>query len=164
MRKLLDALYFTAGASAAFLIIAVAVLVITQIMSRMLSMEAPGVDDIAGYCLAGASFLGLAPTLKHGTHIRVTLFISKLGPGSARFCDFFSLLIGLLITLYFLWACVDFVWDSYRFKEVNHGMLATPLWIPRLLLPIGLAVLAIAFIDEIYRVAKGGRLDDGAKS
>lgn len=161
MRKFLNALYFSAGASAAFLIIVVAILVITQIMSRILGVDAPGVDDIAGYCLAGASFLALAPTLKHGDHIRVSLFINKLSTSSVRLCDLLSLFIGFLLTLYFLWACVDFVWDSYRFNEVNHGMLATPLWIPRLFLPIGLAVLAIAFVDEIVRVSKGGRVNDG---
>jgi len=164
MRKVLDALYFTTGAFAALLIITVAILVITQIIARLSSLEAPGVDDIAGYCLAGATFLALAPTLKHGAHIRVTLFINKLGPGSVRFYDLLSLFIGFLLTLYFLWACVDFVWDSYRFNEVNHGMLATPLWIPRLFLPIGLLILAIAFIDEIVRVSKGGRVNDGCSN
>lgn len=162
MRKALDALYGTAGSAAALLIIAVAVLVLTQIASRMLNADVPGVDDIAGYCLAGASFLALAPTLKHGAHIRVSLFIEKLGAKPAWLCDVVSLAVGLLLTLYFLWSCIDFVWDSYRFAEVSHGMIATPLWIPRLVLPAGLAVLAIAFLDEIFRVAKGGRLHSGA--
>lgn len=161
MRKVLNALYLAAGACAAFLIIAVAILVIAQILSRILGLEAPGVDDIAGYCLAGATFLALAPTLKSGAHIRVTLFIGKLDTTAVRFFDLLSLSIGFLLTLYFLWACIDFVWDSYRFNEVSHGMLATPLWIPRLLLPIGLLVLAVAFIDEIARIARGGRIGDG---
>lgn len=164
MRRALDALYSAAGAAAALLIVAVAVLVLTQIMSRLLHVDVPGVDDIAGYCLAGASFLALAPTLKHGAHIRVSLFIEKLGAGSARFCDIASLVVGLLLTLYFSWSCVDFVWDSYRFGEVNHGMVATPLWIPRLVLPIGLIVLAVALLDEIFRVVKGGRLGGSGES
>jgi TRAP-type C4-dicarboxylate transport system permease small subunit len=161
MRKTLDTLYGAAGAVAAILIIAVTLLVLTQIMSRMLNVDVPGVDDIAGYCLAGASFLALAPTLKNGAHIRVSLFMDKLSASSARFCDLASLAVGLLLTLYFLWACIDFVWDSYRFSEIHHGMIATPLWIPRSVLPAGLAVLAVAFVDEIIRVAKNGRLDGG---
>jgi TRAP-type C4-dicarboxylate transport system permease small subunit len=157
VRKALDALYGAAGVSAAVLIVAVAVLVLTQILSRLLDFDVPGVDDIAGYCLAGASFLALAPTLKHGAHIRVSLLIEKLGAAAARRFDLAAHVVGLLLTLYFFWACVDFVWDSYRFAEVSHGMIATPLWIPRLVLPAGLGVLVIAFVDELIRVARGGR-------
>jgi TRAP-type C4-dicarboxylate transport system permease small subunit len=163
MRKALDLLYLGAAAAAALLVVAVAVLVLTQILSRLASFDVPGVDDIAGYCLAGATFLALAPALKRGAHIRVSLLINKLRPGAARVCDLASLVIGLLLTFYFFWACTDFVWDSYQFGEVSHGMLATPLWIPRLVLPIGLFVLAIAFLDEFVTVLNGARLESSGK-
>lgn len=161
MRQALDWLYRIAAVLAALLIITVALLVLTQMLSRLILVAVPGVDDFAGYCLAGASFLALAPTLKSGGHIRVGLLIQRLGPRAGQALDLWSLTVGLLLTAYFAWACVDFVWDSYRFGEVNHGMLATPLWMPRLAMPVGLLVLAIAFLDEIARVLRGGRVVDG---
>lgn len=164
MRRALDGLYGAAGAAAALLVVAVGLLVLTQILSRLFGADVPGVDDLAGYCLAGASFLALGPALKHGAHIRVSLFLDKLEPCTARHFDLAALVAGLVLTLYFLWTCVDFVWDSYRFAEVNHGMIATPLWIPRLVLPLGLFVLAVAFADELVRVAQGGRLDRGGEA
>lgn len=164
MRKALDGVYGAAGGVAALLVVAVGLLVLTQILSRLFGVDVPGVDDFAGYCLAGASFLALGPALKHGAHIRVSLFLDRLDPRAARRFDLAALAMALMLTLYFLWACIDFVWDSYRFAEVNHGMIATPLWIPRLALPLGLFVLAIALADELVRVAQGGRLDRGGEA
>ncbi len=40
--------------------------------------------EIAGYLLAAASFLALAPTLKAGAHIRVTMLLSAFGEAKRR--------------------------------------------------------------------------------
>jgi TRAP-type C4-dicarboxylate transport system permease small subunit len=158
LRRVLDAIYGTAAALAMLLLVAIACLVVAQMASRLLLVMLPGVDDFAGYCLAAATFLGLAPTFKAGAHIRVTLLSHLLAPRFLRPLDLLVLAIGIAFTAYFAYAAIDFVKDSYEFGELATAMVRTPLWIPRLAIPIGLVVLLIALLDEFVRVAQGGPL------
>ena len=158
MRQTIDLLYTLARVLAIFLLVAIAVLVLVQMGSRLFKIVVPGVDDFAAYCLAAASFLALAPTLRAGAHIRVTLMIRNFGPRLGRAFDVWCVLVGIFLSGYFAYYSVDFVWDSYRFNEVGHAMVATPLWIPRSFMALGLIILFIAFIDELVTIFRGGRL------
>jgi TRAP-type C4-dicarboxylate transport system permease small subunit len=158
LRRVLDALYGGAAALAMLLLVAIACLVVAQMASRLFLVVLPGIDDFAGYCLAAATFLGLAPTFKAGAHIRVTMLGYFVGPRVVHWLDLAVLVVGIVFTAYFTWAAIDFVKDSYEFNEIATAMVRTPLWIPRIAIPVGLAVLLIALVDELVRVARGGRL------
>lgn len=85
MRRTLDTLYSVAGALAALCLVAIAVLVALQIGARLLDYAlvftgltptrfiVPSLTEIAGFLLAGATFLALADTLAKNVHIRVDL-------------------------------------------------------------------------------------------
>jgi hypothetical protein len=47
--------------------------------------------------------------------------------------------------------------DSWRFNEVSHGLVPLPLAYPQLAMSIGLAVFAIALLDELVTVARNGK-------
>ena len=78
VRMLLDGLYLVAGGIAACFLVAILVLVATQIVARALSISFPGATDYAGYCMAGASFFALAHTFRAGAHIRVSIVLQGL--------------------------------------------------------------------------------------
>jgi len=79
IRKSLDGLYLAGGALAALFMVAILVVIVWQMNARWWGFVAPGATDYAGYCMAGASFLALAYALNHGAHIRVSLFLTKMG-------------------------------------------------------------------------------------
>ncbi|MDV7393261.1 TRAP transporter small permease subunit, partial [Arthrospira platensis SPKY1] len=83
LRKSLDWLYLGSAWLAALCMVGVLSMVLLSIVSRLMSFYVPGTDAYAGYAMAGAGFLALAHTLKHGEHIRVTLIISRFA-GKAR--------------------------------------------------------------------------------
>ncbi|MEO7244579.1 MAG: TRAP transporter small permease subunit, partial [Rubrivivax sp.] len=91
MRRALDQLYDGAAWLAAVCMIGLLVMVLLSIVSRLLHFHVSGTDAYAGYLMAGAGFLALAHTLKHGEHIRVTLLLTRLEGPARRALELWSL-------------------------------------------------------------------------
>ncbi|MGE3925753.1 MAG: TRAP transporter small permease, partial [Lautropia sp.] len=58
---------------------------------------------------------------------------------------------------YMTWSTFAYVRDSYRFGDMAGGQIAIPFWIPQLSFVIGSALLFVAMLDELLRVAAGAR-------
>jgi TRAP-type C4-dicarboxylate transport system permease small subunit len=161
MRKALDALYDGAAALAAFFMVALLVMVLLSIASRQLHFHVPGTDAYAGYLMAAAGFLALAHTLKRGEHIRVTLLINALRGAPRRALELWALAAASALALLGAWYSARLVWQSRAFNDISTASDATPLWLPQLGMAIGMAVLAIAFVDELVLEWQGQRRAEG---
>jgi TRAP-type C4-dicarboxylate transport system permease small subunit len=161
MRKALDALYDGAAALAAFFMVALLVMVLLSIASRQLHFHVPGTDAYAGYLMAAAGFLALAHTLKRGEHIRVTLLINALRGAPRRALELWALAAASALALLGAWYSARLVWQSRAFNDISTASDATPLWLPQLGMAIGMAVLAIAFVDELVLEWQGKRHAEG---
>jgi TRAP-type C4-dicarboxylate transport system permease small subunit len=53
-------------------------LTLSQVLGRLFGIVVPDAGDIAGDCMAGATFLALAHTLRSGGHIRVNLLLTHV--------------------------------------------------------------------------------------
>ncbi len=157
MRKTLDALYLGAGWLAALFMIGVLVMVLVSIVSRLAGVYVPGTDSYAGYAMAGAGFLALSPTLKHGEHIRVTLIIGRLTGSARRGLELRALAVGTLLAGLLCFYSWRLVYQSRLFHDISTGTDATPLWIPQLLMGVGATILLIALIDETVLEWRGQR-------
>lgn len=157
MRKALDALYDAAGALAGLCMVGLLSMVVLSIVSRQLNFHVPGTDAYAGYLMAGAGFLALAHTLKHGEHIRVTLILSALH-GRARYAlEVWALFAASLLAVLFSYYACRLSWQSYLFHDISTSSDATPLWLPQITMAVGSVVLAIAFVDEFVLELRGER-------
>ena len=154
MRRALDALYLWSGYAAAVFLVAIAATVVAQIVGRFFGVAIDSTES-AGFSMAAATFLGLAHTFKHGSHIRVTLLIG-LAKGRARQAvELWSVGFGAVGMAYFSYWAADLVYYSYVFHEISPGLLAVPFWIPRLAMALGGLILTVAMVDEFLRVARG---------
>jgi TRAP-type C4-dicarboxylate transport system permease small subunit len=162
VRGVLDGLYRTCGALAAFCIVLIAALVVAQVAGRLVGVFVPGADDLAGYALTASSFLALAHTLRANGHIRLTLLIRGAGPVRRFLIESSCLAAGALITGYFAYHAAEMVRDAYRFGDRAQGVLPVPLWMPQAVMTLGAAVLCIAFVDDLFVVLRGGLPSYGA--
>ncbi len=156
MRTALNAIYQGSGLLAGFFLVAIAVMSLVQIGGRLLGFAAYSYDDFAGYFMAASSFLGLAWTLRCNEHIRMTLAISAAKGGLRRGLEICCLAVGAAITGYFGWASVEMVWISYTLQDVSQGLAPIKLWIPQSGMALGLAILLLAFIDDLLVTLQGG--------
>ena len=81
IRPVLDALYNASGVLAAIALLAILVIIVAQMVARWTAVSFPGGTDYAGYAMASASFFAFSYALNHGSHIRVSLFLQRLGGG-----------------------------------------------------------------------------------
>jgi TRAP-type C4-dicarboxylate transport system permease small subunit len=167
LRRGLNLLYLTSGWLAAASIAAICLLVLCQVclnaidrLSTLLTGSAigltiPSYADFTGFFLAAASFLALAYTLREGGHIRVSLILSHLHGKLRHALEIWCLLLCSGVTLYFSWYALLLVKESYEYHDLSSGMIAVPIWIPQAAMLVGLVVLSIALLDELFQTFCG---------
>lgn len=158
MRRALDALYDAAGYLAAFFMVGVLAMVLASVLGRLAEFNLRGSDAYAGYCMAAASFLALAHTLKRGEHIRVSLLLERFHGSLRRPLEIWSHLAGAVFSGALAWYSVRLVWQSYDFHDVSQGNDATPMWIPQVAMALGAVVLVVAMVDDLVTVVRHGEL------
>lgn len=124
--------------------------IMLNILARIFGWNLPGLDGYAGYSIAAALFLALPSTLQHNEHIRATLFLDHVSPGTRGRMETFALLLGTGIALYLAWFSARLVWVSYTLHDVAPTGDATPLWIPQLSMALGALGFAVAFIQALW--------------
>jgi hypothetical protein len=64
--------------------------------------------------------------------------------------------VALFVVAYFAWFAIGMTWFSYTFGDVSQGLIAVKLWIPQSGMAAGLLVLAVALLDDLIVVLRGG--------
>lgn len=159
MRKALDRLYDAAGYLAAFFMVGILLMVLASVTGRMLGFNLRGSDAYAGYCMAAASFLALAHTLKHGEHIRVTLFLDRFGGRLRRPLELWCHAAGVFFCGALAWFSVRLVYNSRAYNDISQGNDATPLWIPQIGMALGAIVLLVAMVDDLVLLVRRRALE-----
>jgi TRAP-type C4-dicarboxylate transport system permease small subunit len=159
MRLCLSRLYAVCGVLAALFLLAIAIIVLVSIVSRLLGYSVPGLTAYAGYCMAASSFLALAYTFEHGGHIRVEILLQQLEGWRRRLAELWCLSAGLFLAAYLAWFSIKMVRVSLEIGDVSPAPDATPLWIPQLGMAFGASVLALALLDRLIAVVRGGPIE-----
>lgn len=156
MRRFLDRLYAASGVLGAVCLASIAVVMLAQAALRELGVLLRGADDIVGWLCAASAFLALGYTFRRGELVRVGLLIERLPAASRRVAELVALAGALLTVGYIVWAAAEFVYESWKFKEVAQGLLQVPIWIPQMSFVAGALVFFIAVLDEFLVLAGGG--------
>lgn len=163
MRKLLDGLFSLAAYLAGIFMIGTLIAVLASILGRLVpALDVPGADAYAGYFTATAAFLALAPTLRRGEHIRVTLIINQLPAAAHRYLDLFCHLVALALAGALAWFSIRLVMQSHEFFDVSTGLDATPLWIPQIGMAVGTSLFALAFLMDFVLLLSGRTLREAS--
>ena len=157
MRKFLDLIYTASAWLAGLGMIGVLAAVSYTILGRVMGFAIGGIDSYAGYSMAGASFLALASTLKHGEHIRVTLILNALDDSKKHLLELFALLAAVIISGFLALYSARLVWQSYLYQDISTGIDATPMWIPQISMALGTLIFFIALLDEFILELMGKR-------
>ncbi len=155
MRRLLAFLYASCAVLAALFMAAIAVLILAQTLARPLGIVVPDANELAGFCFAALTFLALAPTLRAGGHIRVSLITSRLPTSLHRGLEILTLVFSLVLVGYAAWWTVDLAWGSWDYGDRSAGVLAFPLWIPQSGMAFGLVVMTLCLAEILFDLVRG---------
>lgn len=156
LRRILDLLYGLAGVLAALCLISILGLIVLQMVARWTGEVFPGAPNYAGYAMAAASFFAFSNALGRGAHIRVSILLNAVPSGIKYIMELWCFASGAAISAYFTYYAYEFVYFSWRFKEVSQGQDAVHLWMPQSVMVAGGALLTIAMLDNLLHLIVRG--------
>lgn len=151
INTLLHKLYLFSGYVASFFLILIAILIVLSILTRTFDFYIAGLNEYSGYCLAAASFFGLAYTFEAGGHIRITLFIEKMSKKTKSIFEIWCLTAASIFSGFLSYYLIKMTYTSYLFEERSEGADGILLWPAQITLAIGSSLLFICIIHQFIK-------------
>jgi len=108
------------------------------------------VDEVARFLEVLIVFGGAAYTFRIGGHVRVDLVTTLLRPAVRAWLRVLTLAVGVAFLAIVIWVTTQSALAAWRYGRVSAVMLY-PLWWPMLLIPAGLALMALAMLARLGR-------------
>ncbi|MEY2633925.1 MAG: hypothetical protein RIR00_2579 [Pseudomonadota bacterium] len=127
------------------------------------NISSNGFLEIQWYLFAAVFLLASGYTLLKNDHVRIDVISGKFSPRGQAWIDIFGTLFFLLpMVSMVIWLSLPLVAESFRINEMSANAGGLIRWPVKVLLPVGLSLLALQGISElIKRVAfLQGLIDD----
>ncbi len=133
-------------------IVVMATVVLVEIVTRnLLGFSFQISDEIGGYIIVGITFLSL-PVCQARRAYHHVMFLQARLPARVRAA------LNLLFDLLSLGFCAVLVWElsvqvveTWQSGDIAPTLLATPLWIPQSLMPLGSLALGMVLLRDTAR-------------
>ena len=109
------------------------------------------VDEVASYLMLGIVFLGLAPAVKAGGHIRVEVLVSRLSGRTARIVETAALVVAIVFGVVLLFSGLDLVQTYLARGTRSWAGLQTPLAIPAMVIPVGVVAFVLQLLKTVIQ-------------
>ena len=111
--------------------------------------------DFVTWSLVAATFIGSPYVLLTRGHVNVDVLPLYLSERPRWWLALASVLMSLAFCLVLLWLAGRFWLESWEQRWVSDTMWRARLWIPYSSMPIGLAILALQFVADLYCLVTG---------
>ena len=158
-----DAVLARSASLCATLILAIGGVVTYEVTARW-AFGAPTIwaQEVAVYLLIACAFFGFAPTMHAGEHIRIDLLYKRFGRGTRSAIELLACICIAAYAGIAAWGGYEMVVQSLKYGRRSLTLLAVPVWIPQLVVPIGMTMLLIVALVRAWQVAK--QLGGGASA
>lgn len=109
-------------------------------------------EEVCGYLLVLVATLAYAEALKRDRHVRVDLLFQMASPRLQARLDLAHYLVSLAAICVVLYAAVVMTYRSYERGVMVPGVLLTPIYIPQIVMVVGLAALVLQLLVEIRKL------------
>lgn len=157
MRRVLTAfvravgwLDWSAALFGAALLAGIAGIVVYEIVARYVFQSPTEWSfEIATYALVWCGFLGAARALARDRHVQVDLLLLRLSGPARRRLETVTDLLAIVFCLLVVREGIRFAYTSYVTEATSVSPLRVPLFLPELVVPGGIALLALRFLARI---------------
>ena len=115
-------------------------------------------DEVGGYMLVVITFLSLSACHVNGSFHEVEFVQARLAPRARSLSQLIFGLLSLLACGLLAWQFARFEMSSWRYGDVAPSYLATPLWLPRLAMVLGMLALGFSLCRTVIAEAKRLRM------
>lgn len=141
--------------SAVCVLVALALIGYSVVVRYFVGAPSLWIDEVVGFLVVGIVMFGAACALREGRHIGVDLVTELMSPRWQRWAQIWSMAVVLVLSIFLIvngWQTAMF---SKSIGMVTQGYLELPMYQLQLLIPLGGALLALAAIDSLLRLACG---------
>jgi TRAP-type C4-dicarboxylate transport system permease small subunit len=150
----IQALSRTFGVAAAGLILLSVGVVCQMVFVRaVLGQSSIWQTEFVTFSLVAATFLGAPYIVLTRGHVAVDVVPLMVGMPARRTLHLFGNLVALVFCGFFLYAALPWWHEAWVKDLTTPSIWRARLWIPYLSVPVGLTLLCLQFIAEIYMVA-----------
>jgi C4-dicarboxylate transporter, DctQ subunit len=108
------------------------------------------VDEVGPFLLLLVIFGAAAQTFRVGGHVRVDLVTTYLPRPARAWLRVVNLAIGIAFLAVVIWVTTQSALTAFRYGRVSAVMLY-PLWVPMLMIPAGLLLMALCMVGALRR-------------
>jgi TRAP-type C4-dicarboxylate transport system permease small subunit len=131
------------------------VLILVEVTTRYLMQTPLSIaEEYGGYMLVAITYIGLAYTWKHRTHVRVTFLIDKFPLRIRLGIRVITLSLALIFAGFMSAAAYQLVQESFLFGDRSGSWLRTPLAWPQMVLVMGSVMLFLQLCLEVVKAVQ----------
>ena len=148
--KIVNAITKLCGVIAGTLVLFTGFMIVYEVICRgVFNAPTEWVMEISTYCVVVAGFLGMGVTYAGKKHIHVELVVSNFSPKTRCYIEVLTCIAGIFYSFVFAVEAWEMTMRSLEFNNCAPSTLGTPLWIPQISMPIGMAVLFLQIIKTL---------------
>lgn len=148
----IDACTLAGVRAASIFMVLIVLMILVEIVARTFFHASTLVaDEYSAYFFVAVVMLGLAYTLRERGHIRITLLFSRFGPGTERALDITATLMAMALCTFALYHAGMMVYDTYSLDMTADSISETPIWIPQIVIPLGLLLFDLQLLAKLLR-------------
>ncbi|AML51058.1 TRAP transporter small permease [Falsihalocynthiibacter arcticus] len=138
-----------AETTAALLLWMIFLVLLGELLSRnLLSRSLAGSWELAAFMMAAMFFLGLAPALVAGSHVRVTMLSRLLEGRLALLVEAVVLTVAFAVSSYGATALINLALTSLQ-RGSRSWELSVPMALPQAFVALGMTLFACTFAAQI---------------
>jgi TRAP-type C4-dicarboxylate transport system permease small subunit len=150
-----SALAFVAGLG----IVGLMLLTVADVALRKLAGRGiPGTLEISEVALVAVVFAALMAAEVNNVHVRTPILVERLSGRVANLAKMLGLVPAALFVSWAAWLTAMEGLASMERGEFRFGIVAVPVWPAKLVIPIGLAGLAVALMVKVVTAVRRARL------
>lgn len=147
--------------SAALILLSVGVICQMVFVRAVLGQSSIWQTEFVTFALIAATFLGAPYILLTRGHVNVDVVPLMVGHRTRLRLHFIGSVLALAFCLLFLWGAVPWWYETWSTGQTTSTIWRARLWIAYLSVPVGLALLALQYVADIYAVVTGSGLPFG---
>jgi TRAP-type C4-dicarboxylate transport system permease small subunit len=148
LRRLSAVLAKVEDALAGLVLATVLAIVVYEITTRgLLGRSNLWTDELSRVLLIVMTYVSAIGLTRDSAHVRVELFVDRLGPHARGMVEWLTDLLCLAFTVTATWLGYRYVQESALFGiSFAHSDLPFPVWVAQAIIPVGFALISLRLV------------------
>ncbi|MDO8569129.1 MAG: TRAP transporter small permease [Dehalococcoidales bacterium] len=153
-----------AGAAAACVLLMTAIVGVSVFSRYVLNSPLIFADELTSYLMVATVFLGLAYVARKEGNIRIDFIINHVPARVRRIAEIVFLGLGIILIAALFFGSFRSTIDLYHIHAKTPTVLAAPLFLLQMFIPLGWMLLLLQLIAKLYKRLKSPAIDESTST